>query len=282
MDIILYTALCMSLIAFASARSKGSMDQHALRLNGEAEQEMDALVEKTRQLNEEIEDSGSMFKAGSDAISDSSSTGILPDDLFASGDAALGANAGGPASMFKAGSDAISDSSSTGILPDDLFASGDAALGANAGGPASMFKAGSDAISDSSSTGILTDGLFASGAAALGANAGDSESKFNGLKRSKTVNRLKDIHVSKQSKGGCATITCRPPDFKCQKDEEKCLHAKMQFAFCQEEKRKCAAKKISKKISNIKKNIKNFFMGGQQRQASDEVGRKIEDSLVAF
>merc|ERR1711970_1050244 len=204
MDIILYTALCMSLIAFASARSKGSMDQHALRLNGEAEQEMDALVEKTRQLNEEIVDSGSMFKAGSDAISDSSSTGIL------------------------------------------------------------------------------TDGLFASGAAALGANAGDSESKFNGLKRSKTVNRLKDIHVSKQSKGGCATITCRPPDFKCQKDKEKCLHAKMQFAFCQEEKRKCAAKKISKKISNIKKNIKNFFMGGQQRQASDEVGRKIEDSLVAF
>jgi len=241
MDIILYTALCMSLIAFASARSKGSMDQHALRLNGEAEQEMDALVEKTRQLNEEIEDSGSMFKAGSDAISDSSSTGILPDDLFASGDAALGANAGGPASMF---------------------------------------KAGSDAISDSSSTGILTDGLFASGAAALGANAGDSESKFNGLKRSKTVNRLKDIHVSKQSKGGCATITCRPPDFKCQKDKEKCLHAKMQFAFCQEEKRKCAATKIIKKISNIKKNIKNFFMGGQQRQASDEVGRKIEDSLV--
>jgi len=202
MDIILYTALCMSLIAFASARSKGSMDQHALRLNGEAEQEMDALVEKTRQLNEEIEDSGSMFKAGSDAISDSSSTGILPDDLFASGDAALGAN------------------------------------------------------------------------------AGDSESKFNGLKRSKTGNRLKDIHVSKQSKGGCATITCRPPDFKCQKDKEKCLHAKMQFAFCQEEKRKCAANKIIKKISNIKKNIKNFFMGGQQRQASDEVGRKIEDSLV--
>merc|ERR1711970_873972 len=135
MDIIWYTALCMSLIAFASARS---MDQHALRLNDEAEQEMDALVEETRQLNEEIEDS------------------------------------------------------------------------------ATMFKAGSDAISDSSSTGISTDGLFASGAAALGANAGDSESKFNGLKRAKTGNRLKDIHVSKQSK------------------------------------------------------------------ASDEVGRKIEDSLVAF
>jgi len=204
MDFILYTALWMLLIAFASARSIGSMDQHALRLNDEAEQEMDTLVEETRQLNEEIEDSASMFKAGSDAISDSSSTGILPDDLFASGDAALGAN------------------------------------------------------------------------------AGDSESKFNGLKRAKTGNRLKDIHVSKQSKGGCATITCRPPDFKCQKDKEKCLHAKMQFAFCQEEKRKCAAKKIIKKISNIKKNIKNFFMGGQQRQASDEVGRKIEDSLVAF
>merc|ERR1711970_581677 len=116
MDIILFTALCMALIAFASARSKGSMDQHALRLNNEAKQEMDALVEETRQLNEEMEDS------------------------------------------------------------------------------ATMFKAGSDAISDSSSTGKSTAGLFASGDAALGANAGDSESKFNGLKR------LKDIHVSKQSK----------------------------------------------------------------------------------
>jgi len=62
MDIIWYTALCMSLIAFASARSKGSMDQHALRLNDEAEQEMDALVEETRQLNEkEIEDTAPEF-----------------------------------------------------------------------------------------------------------------------------------------------------------------------------------------------------------------------------
>merc|ERR1711970_473236 len=143
MDIIWYTALWMSLIAFASARSKGSMDQHALRLNNEAEQEMDTLVEETRQLNEEIEDSATMFKAGSDAISDSSSKGILTDDLFAGGDAALGANAGGPASMF------------------------------------------------------------------------------NGLKRAKTGNRLKDIHKSKQSKGGCATITCLDHDFKCQKDKKK-------------------------------------------------------------
>merc|ERR1712087_609920 len=142
MDIIWYTALCMSLIAFASARSKGSMDQHALRLNNEAEQEMDTLVEETRQLNEEMEDS------------------------------------------------------------------------------ATMFKAGSDAISDSSSKGISTDDLFASGAAALGANAGDSESKFNGLRRSKTGNRLKDIHVSKQSKGGCATVTCLPHDHKCKKDKK--------------------------------------------------------------
>merc|ERR1712087_824212 len=168
MDIIWYTALCMSLIAFASARSKGSMDQHALRLNNEAEQEMDTLVEETRQLNEEMEDS------------------------------------------------------------------------------ATMFKAGSDAISDSSSKGISTDDLFASGAAALGANAGDSESKFNGLRRSKTGNRLKDIHVSKQSKGGCATVTCLPHDHKCKKDKKKCF----------------------------------FKSLGQQRQASDEVGRKIEDSLV--
>merc|ERR1712042_124788 len=184
---------------------------------------MDALVEKTRQLNEEIEDSGSMFKAGSDAISDSSSTGILPDDLFASGDAALGANAGGPASMF---------------------------------------KAGSDAISDSSSTGISTAGLFASGDAALGANAGDSESKFNGLKRSKTGNRLKDIHVSKQSKGGCATVTCLPHDHKCRKDKKKCLDAK-----------ECQGNTFDK--------AKCFFKSlGQQREASDEVGRKIEDSLV--
>jgi len=186
MDFILYTALWMLLIAFASARSIGSMDQHALRLNDEAEQEMDTLVEETRQLNEEIEDSASMFKAGSDAISDSSSTGILPDDLFASGDAALGAN------------------------------------------------------------------------------AGDSESKFNGLKRAKTGNRLKDIHVSKQSKGGCATVTCLDHDFKCQKDKKKCLDAK-----------ECQGNTFDK--------AKCFFKSlGQQRQASDEVGRKIEDSLVAF
>ena len=184
MDIILFTALCMALIAFASARSKGSMDQHALRLNNEAEQEMDALVEETRQLNEEIEDSATMFKAGSDAISDSSSKGISTDDLFASGDAALGAN------------------------------------------------------------------------------AGDSESKFNGLKRSKTGNRLKDIHVSKQSKGGCATVTCLPHDHKCKKDKKKCLDAK-----------ECQGNTFDK--------AKCFFKSlGQQRQASDEVGRKIEDSLV--
>jgi len=61
MDFILYTALWMLLIAFASARSIGSMDQHALRLNDEAEQEMDALVEETRQLNEEIEDTAPEF-----------------------------------------------------------------------------------------------------------------------------------------------------------------------------------------------------------------------------
>merc|ERR1712087_557326 len=209
MDIIWYTALCMSLIAFASARSKGSMDQHALRLNNEAEQEMDTLVEETRQLNEEMEDSASMFKAGSDAISDSSSTGISTAGLFASGDAALGANAGGPASMFKAGSDAISDSSSKGISTDDLFASGDAALGAN---------------------------------------AGDSESKFNGLKRAKTGNRLKDIHKSKQSKGGCATITCLDHDFKCQKDKKKCLDAKM----CQRDPAQCAMDKF---VGKIKKSL---------------------------
>merc|ERR1712142_1309278 len=60
---ILYTALCITLIAFASARSKESKDQHALRLNNEAEQEMDALVEEeTQQLNEEIEDSASEFR----------------------------------------------------------------------------------------------------------------------------------------------------------------------------------------------------------------------------
>jgi len=60
---ILYAALCITLIAFASARSKESKDQHALRLNNEAEQEMDALVEEeTQQLNEEIEDSASEFR----------------------------------------------------------------------------------------------------------------------------------------------------------------------------------------------------------------------------
>merc|ERR1739844_382680 len=101
------------------------------------EQEMDTLVEETRQLNEEMEDSATMFKAGSDAISDSSSKGISTDDLFASGDAALGAN------------------------------------------------------------------------------AGDSESKFNGLKRAKTGNRLKDIHKSKQSKASCGT--CWDKDYQCQK-----------------------------------------------------------------
>merc|ERR1719431_2236236 len=38
------------------------MDQHALRLNDEAEQEMDTLVEETRQLNEkEIEDTAPEF-----------------------------------------------------------------------------------------------------------------------------------------------------------------------------------------------------------------------------
>merc|ERR1712142_408036 len=59
---ILYAALCITLIAFASARSIESKDQHALRLNNEAEQEMNALVdEETRQLNEEIEDSASEF-----------------------------------------------------------------------------------------------------------------------------------------------------------------------------------------------------------------------------
>merc|ERR1712142_247047 len=59
---ILYTALCITFIAFASARSKESKDQHALRLNDEAEQEMDALVEEeTRQLSEKIEDSASEF-----------------------------------------------------------------------------------------------------------------------------------------------------------------------------------------------------------------------------
>merc|ERR1712168_1710043 len=63
MDMILYAALCITLIAFASARSKESKDQHALRLNNEAEQEMDALVEEeTQQLNEEIEDSASEFR----------------------------------------------------------------------------------------------------------------------------------------------------------------------------------------------------------------------------
>merc|ERR1712168_1683079 len=63
MDMILYAALCITLIAFASARSKESKDQHALRFNDEAEQEMDALVEEdTQQLNEEIEDSASEFR----------------------------------------------------------------------------------------------------------------------------------------------------------------------------------------------------------------------------
>merc|ERR1712168_1618835 len=63
MDMILYAALCITLIAFASARSKESKDQHALRFNDEAEQEMDALVEEdTQQLNEEIEDSASQFR----------------------------------------------------------------------------------------------------------------------------------------------------------------------------------------------------------------------------
>jgi len=224
MDIIWYTALCMSLIAFASARSKGSMDQHALRLNDEAEQEMDTLVEETRQLNEEIEDSATMFKAGSDAISDSSSKGISTDNLFASGDAALGANAGGPATMFKAGSDAISDSSSKGISTDDLFASGDAALGAN---------------------------------------AGDSESKFNGLKRAKTGNRLKDIHKSKQSKASCGT--CWDKDYQCQKQKAKCENDKL----CQDSKAKCGLKKIGGKIQKL--------LGIEPKQGSFN-----GDALVAF
>merc|ERR1712183_412433 len=60
---ILYTALCITFIAFASARSKESKDQHALRLNDEAEQENDALVdEEARRLNEEREDSSLKFR----------------------------------------------------------------------------------------------------------------------------------------------------------------------------------------------------------------------------